>query len=172
MTSSPHHFHFSKFEEVSTQSAFTVVLSAIDNLCLQIALTKSSQHLDTINSDLIKEFGTNIYFLSCLVPNALRLITPHANTNSVPSDQNISNNVNYSSLCFTLQRLAQILLKTVGTCVIFLDDLQWADDMSLGIVHAVLYGLNDSGPLLFIGSYRNNEADSAQKMFCFNMMLS
>lgn len=123
-------------------------------------------------SNLVKEFGMNVHFLSSLVPNVLQLFTPQANMNPTPSYQFLSNNVNYSSLCYTLQRLVLILVRTAGPCVIFLDDLQWADDMSLGVVRAILHALDDSGPLLFVGSYRNNEADSAQKIFDFGEMLS
>jgi predicted ATPase len=40
---------------------------------------------------------------------------------------------------------------------LFIDDLQWADIMSFGLLHAILSGADDSESFLFIASCRSNE---------------
>lgn len=64
--------------------------------------------------------------------------------------------------------------KSVRTCMlILLDDLQWADPMSLGLMHSLLSNVEgDSMSLLFVGTYRNNDTQHAQLISDFLTMLS
>ena len=145
-----------KFEEVSTQSPLNVVLSAIDELCLQIASIKSLQHHGNLYLDLVNEFGTNnLNSLSSLVPSVTRLIPSH------PANQTALNcqalNTSYSRICHNLKSFVRILSRYACPCVIFLDDLQWADSTSLSVVHTILSGVDGPGSILFVGSYRINE---------------
>jgi len=57
--------------------------------------------------------------------------------------------------------------------LILLDDLQWADPMSLGLMHSLLSNVEgDSMSLLFVGTYRNNATLHAQLISDFLSMLS
>ena len=152
-----------KFEQVSTQSPLTVVLSAIDDMCLQIANSMSLPHITEIYSILVNEFGTNnINSLLSLVPSAALLIPSNA---PAALNNHVSMNTDYSRLCYTLKAFVRILIRSAGPCIIFLDDLQWADVMSLGVVYAVLSGVDDSESLLFVGSYRSNDIENGQYNF-------
>ena len=154
-----------KFEQVSTQSPLTVVLSAIDDLCQKIKNTKSLQQINTVYLNLVNEFGTNnIKSLLSLVPSAT-LLVPSFPAPDVEINHQVASNTDYSRLCHNLKSFVRILIRSAGPCVIFLDDLQWADVMSLGVVHAVLSGVDDSESLLFVGSYRSNDVENGQYNF-------
>ena len=49
----------------------------------------------------------------------------------------------------------------------FLDDLQWADDTALDVVHTFLSDQMGSCCIFFIGTYRNNEVDMDHALFDF-----
>ena len=141
------------------------MLSAIDDLCLEIATTKSLPQLANLYLNLVNEFGTNnIKSLLSLVPSAAQFVQS-LTAPSVTLNSNVLNNMGYSRLCHNLKSFVRILIRSAGPCVIFLDDLQWADVMSLGVVHAVLSGVDDSESLLFVGSYRSNDVENGQYNF-------
>ena len=148
------------------------MLSAIDDLCLGIATTKSLPQLANLYLNLVNEFGTNnIKSLLSLVPSAT-LLVPSFPAPDVEINHQVANNTDYSRLCHNLKSFVRILIRSAGPCVIFLDDLQWADVMSLGVVHAVLSGVDDSESLLFVGSYRSNDVENGQLVSNFSELLS
>lgn len=113
------YFVSSKFEEVSTQSCLTVVLSAFNDILLQIARSKPVEHLNMIYASLISEFGSNFQELARILPNVLLLHSCDANTD--PAPHQIDSNVNFMSLCFTLQRFMKIMSASAGPGLLFLD---------------------------------------------------
>ena len=148
------------------------MLSAIDDLCQKIKNTKSLQQINTVYLNLVNEFGTNnIKSLLSLVPSAAQFVQS-LTAPSVTLNSNVLNNMGYSRLCHTLKSFVRILIRSAGPCVIFLDDLQWADVMSLGVVYAVLSGVDDSESLLFVGSYRSNDVENGQLVSNFSELLS
>jgi predicted ATPase/tRNA A-37 threonylcarbamoyl transferase component Bud32 len=55
------------------------------------------------------------------------------------------------------------LVETDRTCVLFLDDLQWADDGSLNLLQEILRKI-DGNKLLILGTYRDNEVGSGHRL--------
>lgn len=49
------------------------------------------------------------------------------------------------------------------TCVLFIDDLQWADEGSLFLLQEILYRI-DGCRLLILGTYRDNEAGTGRRL--------
>ena len=61
----------------------------------------------------------------------------------------------------TRRRFMIVISKSIRSCIIiFLDDLQWADPMSLGLIHSLLSSNveGDMSWLLFVGTYRTGHA--------------
>ena len=142
------------------------MLSAIDDLCQQIAGTQSSRLRDTLYLALLNEFGTSgINSLMSLVPS-VSLLVPSLPASLVAPNCQVLNNMGFTRLCFTLESFVRILMRSAGLCIIFLDDLQWADRMSLGVMQAIISGLNGAEGLLFVGSYRINDVENGQHDFC------
>eukprot|EP00804_Cyclotella_cryptica_P019420 CCRYP_006611-RA/>CCRYP_006611-RA protein AED:0.16 eAED:0.08 QI:0/0/0/1/0.75/1/5/0/1159 len=159
-----------KFDAVSTLSPLSVVMSAFNELCLLFAKRSTPQELHAIYEGLIEEFGANFHVLARTLPNVLGMLSP---CDSLPISSNKADNLaNYSSLCFTLQRFMRIVSSTLRPVMLFLDDLQWADPVSLGLVHAVLSDMKGESCMLFVGTYRDNEVHPDHIIFGFVNLLS
>ncbi|KAL3799465.1 hypothetical protein HJC23_013920 [Cyclotella cryptica] len=161
-----------KFDKVSTMSPLSVVMSAFNELCLLVSMRSTPQELHSIYENLIIEFGANFHDLARALPNVLVMLST---CNSVPFSRietDDFNLANYSSLCCTLQRFMRVVSSTSRTFMIFLDDLQWADPVSLGLVHAVLSDIKGKSSMLFIGTFRDNEVGPDHIIFGFLDMLT
>eukprot|EP00804_Cyclotella_cryptica_P020612 CCRYP_003442-RB/>CCRYP_003442-RB protein AED:0.05 eAED:0.05 QI:255/1/1/1/1/1/3/704/1362 len=161
-----------KFEETSTQSCLMIVLSAFNELCSQIAHMKPNEDLNAIYQNLITEFGANFHLLARILPNVLSVLSTVETAQPFNNEIEIDSSVNFLSLCFTLQRFMRVVSRSVGPGMLFLDDIQWADPISLGLVHAVLSDMEGSNSMLFVGSYRNNEIPCGHHLFEFFHVLS
>ena len=110
-----------KFDETSTQSCLSLVLSAFDDMLVQIAQSEQMEHRHFIYLNLIQEFGPNFQFLAQMLPNVL-LFSP--STTNYPSSHRMESTVNIISLCFTIQRFMKVISLSTSPGMIFLDDLQ------------------------------------------------
>jgi predicted ATPase len=114
-----------KFEEVSTMSPISVVISAFNELCLLFAKRSTPQEVRAIYESLVNEFGENVHLLARVLPNAFGMLSTCA---SLPIAKNDTSTLsNYSSLCLTLQRFMRVVSSTSRPIMLFLDDMQWAD---------------------------------------------
>lgn len=163
-----------KFEETSTQSSLTTVLSAFNDICSQISQNKSQKQLNLIRDNLIKEFGNAEFergsLLTSILPNIMTLIASDTKSEQ-PVNHQVDSSANLTSLCFTLQRFMKVISLTGISGVIFFDDIQWGEEKSIGIIHSVLS--NDEAPsLLLIGSYRTYSLQESPLVSDFTEMLS
>ena len=162
-----------KFEENSTNQ-LSLVLSAFNDLCVSLA-----ENFEEVNiwQELLSEFGHHFQMLIRTLPNVIQLAPSPSSAKS--SAQNVDNDggINFFSLCDIINRfLNTVYTATSRTVVIFLDDLQWADSVSLGLIHAILS--EQSVPqrrascVFFVGSYRDNEVPDGHILHGFNGMLT
>lgn len=155
-----------KFDEFSNQSPLSVVLSAFNDLCMLVKERNSIGELHAIIAELMTEFGNTFPLLARILPNVHKLICRYQST--MPYlDNSVGDDINFSSLCFTIQRFMRVISGQSRPVMLFLDDLQWADAVSLGVVHAVLSDMKGSSCVFFIGSYRNNEVHPEHAIFGF-----
>jgi predicted ATPase len=116
-----------KFDEVSTLSPSSVVMSAFNELCLLIARRSTPQELHALCKNLIVEFGANFHVLARALPNVLGMVSCCDSSQISKNETDTFNLANYSSLCFTLQHFMRVISSTSRPIMLFLDDLQWAD---------------------------------------------
>jgi predicted ATPase len=66
----------------------------------------------------------------------------------------------------------RVLSATSIPVLMVLDDLQWSDSVSLGVVHTVLSDMKGASCMLFVGCYRSNEIHENHVLHGFNGWLS
>jgi predicted ATPase len=153
-----------KFEKTAS-SPLTIVLSAFGDLCTLMQEKYSQEKQHSIYQQLQSEFGTNFHLFIGTVPSALKLAPSQTAIDSVINAASCENEVNYFSLCNIIQRFIKVVSSESSPVVIFLDDLQWADSVSLGIIHSVL--ADKSSTVFFVGTYRDNEVLPTHIIFGF-----
>ena len=141
-----------KFDETST-NPLSIVLSAFNDLCLVIADKQSAEDNQVMYEKLQSEFGEN-YFLSLVrtLPNVLEFSSLSSETVGFGEGA-----VNFFSLCDIIKRFMRVVTKSSWPAMLVLDDMQWADPVSLGLVHTVLSDIPGESSMFFVGSYRDNE---------------
>ena len=117
-----------KFDEAHTVSQLTRTLSAFNDLCTEVNAKLSPQ--DALNlygkftNDLEEEaFKT----LTRVLPN-VKCFANATDVSATPIDDQVSNDLNYHSLCFTVQQFVRVLSTASIPLVLVLDDVQWAGE--------------------------------------------
>ncbi|KAL7519085.1 hypothetical protein ACHAWX_003883 [Stephanocyclus meneghinianus] len=158
-----------KFDQMQSSSPLSVVLSALNQLCFLVAQTTSETCLMDIYVKLSRAIGlTNLAFLTSILPNASELVPSHVTLPYLNSQYGI----NFNSLCFTIQHLMRVISSPLRTVLLFLDDLQWADAMSLKLVQCILCDVKGLNCLLFVGGVRENEVEQGHVLLEFFDALS
>uniref|UniRef100_A0A7S4JZ20 Orc1-like AAA ATPase domain-containing protein n=1 Tax=Odontella aurita TaxID=265563 RepID=A0A7S4JZ20_9STRA len=141
-----------KFDAMRQVQPLSAIMSALNDYCNLLA--NDANQIDQIREALAINMGTEGWALADLIPN-LRMILPNA------SDGQQSAHVSGKEAQQRLEFLIRMLFR--ATCsgqsqpvVLFLDDLQWANEQSLNIMTALATDSQQTG-LLIIGCYRDNE---------------
>lgn len=122
-----------KFEE-TTSNPLSLVLSVFDDICSLISDKNTVEENHSIYQALVIEFGSNFDLLVRTVPNVLRLSNEPMIPNAIDE-----NEINYFSLCNIIQRFMRVVARKLAVVIpLLFDDLQWADSISLGLIHTVL----------------------------------
>jgi len=80
--------------------------------------------------------------------------------------------LSFSSLCFTIQQLMRVISSSSRPVLLFLDDLQGADLMSLSLIQCVLSDIKGLNCMLFVGGFRDNEIGQEHVLLEFFNSLS
>jgi hypothetical protein len=143
-----------KFEE-NSRDELSLVLSAFDDLCIQILENTNLSGCMSIWHHLQLEFSTSFHLLVRTLPNVIRLAPSHSAALSLANNIKDGGDVNFCSLCDIIKRFMRAITNASLQVVLFLDDLQWSDPTSLSLVNDILADKKSS--LLFVGTYRDNE---------------
>ena len=122
----------------------------------QYLLSENTDKLDNIKGELINGLGLNIGVLTEFVPEFKLIIGEQ------PLPQDLNPTEAKSRFLFAFREFIQVFATPDHPLVIFLDDLQWAEDSSLRLIK----DLATSGikNLLIIGAYRDNEMHEAHPL--------
>lgn len=159
-----------KFEESSTNQ-LSITLSLFNDLC-----TLLLERYCFINGgttplwhQLLSEFDQNFPLLVGIIPNLIKLAPSPVASFSLGREVAVDNvgDVNYFSLCDMIKRFMRAISISSYPVVFYLDDLQWADPVSMGLIHTVLSDIKGSSCVFFIGSYRDNEVSESHILHGF-----
>ena len=148
-----------KFDQLNKKQAYSAIIEAFRDLIIGI-LSETEDRINIWKEAILHAVGENGKIITDLIPRLELIIgkQPELPKISVSETRNRFN--------YTFKNFLNVFAKPGKPLVLFLDDIQWIDSASLGLLRALMINLEVKNFLL-IGSYRNNELDKAHPLFMF-----
>ncbi len=143
------YFISGKFDQFQKNIPFSALVGAFREMVRQL-LTESEERLEKWRDKLAKALGANGQIIIDVIPEVQLIIGEQPPPYELaPADaRNRFNRV--------FQNFIEVFCQPEHPLVIFLDDLQWADPATLGLIEKLL-AEGETSYLLLIGAYRDNE---------------
>ena len=173
-----HLFLSGKYDENQSADPFSGIATAIGHVCRELdKLGLSRNELDGIKSTIRDAVAHQGSALTSIIPELSVIIGADENMKDGVEDDTIRKNAGadgttntaikaefaVNRLKYAFQNFIKALCVQGRPIILFLDDLQWADDASLDLIRSLL--LDDTMKhLMFIGAYRSNEVDEDHRL--------
>jgi len=138
-----------KFDQFNRNIPLSAFVQALRDLIGQL-LTESDAQLSSWKNKILQAVGENGQVIIDVIPELESIIGVQ-----LPAPE-LSGIAAQNRFNFTFQKFLQVFTHPQHPLVLFLDDLQWADLASLNLIE-LLTTESDTGYLLIIGAYRDNE---------------
>jgi predicted ATPase/signal transduction histidine kinase len=148
-------FVSAKFEDRESDAPYASLMLPFREL-LRWVLARPARELDEWKAALEQALGNNASIVAELVPELAHIVDIHAPAVRLPGIE--AKNRIFASF----RRILQAFVRK-RPVVIFLDDLQWIDGASLGLVEHLLSD-PDLGGLLLIGAYREESVTTTHPL--------
>ncbi|NER39888.1 MAG: AAA family ATPase [Oscillatoria sp. SIO1A7] len=145
-----------KFDQFNRNIPFSAFVQAFRDLMGQL-LGFSDADLAKWKEKILAALGENGQVLIEVIPELERIIGKQ------PPVPELSGNAAQNRFNLLFQRFIAVFTTAEHPLVMFLDDLQWADSASLNLMK-VLMASGDTGYLLLLGAYRDNEVYPAHPL--------
>ncbi|XYH93664.1 AAA family ATPase [Sorangium sp. So ce1128] len=143
------YFTSGKYDQYNRDAPYSAVIQAFDGLVRQI-LTESEARIQRWRSALLEALGPNAQVVCDVIPSLCHVVGAQP---PVPALGPLEAQ-NRLNRCFLL--FVSVFARDAHPLVLFLDDLQWIDAASLGLLRSLL--ADDSlEAFFFCGAYRDNE---------------
>jgi predicted ATPase/signal transduction histidine kinase/tRNA A-37 threonylcarbamoyl transferase component Bud32 len=138
-----------KFDQYKRNIPYSTIVQAFQDLVLEL-LAQSEDRLAVWRQRLLYALGANAQLIIDVLPSLELAIGPQPAVPQLPpaGAQN--------RFRLVLQRFVGVFAQHDYPLALFLDDLQWADSASLGLLQDLVTP-SAEGHLLVIGAYRDNE---------------
>jgi predicted ATPase/signal transduction histidine kinase len=136
-----------KYDQFQRNMPFSAFVQAFRDLMGQL-LAESDTQLQAWKAEILAVVGEQGQVLIDVIPELERII------GSQPPAPALSNSAAQQRFNLLMQKFISLFTTAAHPLVLFLDDLQWADLASLGLLQLLL---QDAGYLLVLGAYRDNE---------------
>jgi len=153
-----------KYEDFKTSNPFSAISIAFGKFFTEL-LRGNSNALRLVRSRLehagFQKESQDVNILTTLVPE-ISLLLHDGDDGTIDSNESVLLSSSAIHNINAIQNAFRNLFKAISTkkspMIVFLDDLQWADEASLKLISLLLSsGESAIGNLLFIGAYRSNE---------------
>ncbi|WP_082029741.1 AAA family ATPase [Ruegeria sp. ANG-S4] len=150
------YFGRGKFDQFKKNDPYFGLTVALQDLVRQL-LTESENRLARWREELNEALAPNASVILDVLPELELIIGPQPTAAELDATE-ATNRFNQ-----TVRKFLRALCAHDRVLVLFLDDLQWADSATLGLLKVVLTD-DQIGRLLLIGAYRSNEVDAMHPM--------
>jgi len=148
-----------KFEQLQQHRPFLAPIQSLRQMC-QLLLAEPDSEIERYRLRILSAIGSSAAALFEIVPEFQALL------GSQPAAPHLEPRESQARLRNLLVALIHQVAAPEHPLVLFLDDLQWADQPSLDFIRDLLDETALNG-LLFIGAYRDNEIDELHPLSRF-----
>lgn len=150
------HFFISGKADQQRQDPFRSIAVAFSELSTQLVETLSEEELDQLRQRLLEATGGEGHIVVDIIPELGKVMGTSSATTTTAS-HNRRNSGHRQKYVF--HRFIKALCTQEHPVVLFLDDLQWTDALSLDLLTTLM---TDSSlqHFMLIGAYRDNEVDA------------
>jgi predicted ATPase/signal transduction histidine kinase len=138
-----------KYDQFNRNIPFSAFVQALRDLMGQL-LSECDVQLAAWKAKILEALGDNAQVIIEVIPELDRIIGKQ------PPAPELSGMAAQNRFNLLFQKFIQVFATKEHPLVMFLDDLQWADSASLNLIQ-LLMGESQTGYLLAIGAYRDNE---------------
>ena len=146
-----------KFDQFNRNIPLSAFVQALRDLIMQL-LTESDKQLQQWKTNILEAVGENGQVILEVIPELETIIGQQ------PPTTELSGTAAQNRFNFLFQKFIQLFTTKSHPLVMFLDDLQWADSASLKLIQLLTRSEANSGYLLLIGAYRDNEVSPAHPL--------
>ncbi len=143
------YFIAGKFDQFKRSIPYYAIAQAFRELVRQI-LTESESRIGEWKARILAAVGPNGQLIIDAVPDLVHVIGKQAPVAGLGATEALNR------FRYVMQKFVCVFARTEHPLVVFLDDLQWADEASLELLESLMTGI-DAASVLIIGAYRENE---------------
>lgn len=136
-----------KFDLLQRNTSYFAFIQAFKEL-MSFILTESENYLENLKQDILEAVGPNGQVVIKLIPELEQVIGKQ------PDVPELLPKESQNRFNFVFQKFIKVFAKKEHPLVMFIDDLQWADQASLTLLEHLLY---ETHHILIVGAYRDNE---------------
>lgn len=150
------HFLTGKYEELRRDQPYTGLIQAFRGLIKRI-LTQSDDEIEKWRADIGQALGRNGKIVTDLIPELVSII------GSQPDIPELEPEQAKNRFDFVFLRFVGVFLRAPFPIVLFLDDLQWADQASFHLIEKMMTA-DDIHHVSLIGAFRDIEVAAAHPL--------
>ncbi|MEG5028178.1 AAA family ATPase [Microcoleus sp. AT8-B1] len=143
-----------KFDQFNRNIPFSAFVQAFRDFMAQL-LSESDAKLKAWKNKILEAVGENGQVIIEIIPELEKIIGQQ------PAALELSGTAAQNRFNLLFQKFTKVFTSLEHPFVMFLDDLQWADSASLKLMQVLM---GDTGHLLLIGAYRDNEVHPAHPL--------
>jgi len=160
ITASKGYFLSGKYDQYNRNLPFSAIIQVFTNL-IRLFLTESPESIESWKLKILTALGSNGKVITDVIPELEFIIGEQ------PAVAELGAQENSNRFYLVFQNFIKVFANFEHPLAIFLDDLQWADSASLGLIKNLM--LDSTMRYLFLMlAYRDNETDSSHP---FTLML-
>lgn len=140
-----------KFDQYQQAIPFATICEAFRELVHHL-LTYSENEIDFWKREILERMGNGAAIVAGVIPELELLIGKQSAPPPIPAGEE------QTRFDMVLQQFFRVFATSDHPLILFLDDLQWADEASLRLMNRLISD-GSMDYLLLIGAYRDNEVD-------------
>ena len=150
------YFIRAKYDENAVSDPFAALTRALTDLCTQI-LQQAPEEIARIRNRIIQATGNEVQFLIDMIPKLEQVVgRQQQSSRAPPPSRSSSATASVNRLKYILERFLQSIGTEERPLVLFLDDLQWANEAALDLL-AMLLISSSLKYFAFVGNYRDDD---------------